>query len=204
MNSKGLLIVLSGPSGCGKGTLLKRLLEGEENLVLSVSATTRTPRAGEEHGKDYFFYSHEQFQQLLLTNGFLEHAEYCGNFYGTPSAEIEQWRQQGKDVILEIDVQGALQVKQACVDSVLVFVLPPSLTELKNRLVGRNTEDEETVLKRLQAAKNEISQAHLYDYVICNDILENAVHAAHCIIQAEKYKQSRQNCFVKAMLEQVI
>ena len=148
MSKKGQLIVVSGPSGVGKGTVLGEYLSGRENVAYSVSATTRAPRPGEQDGVHYFFLSREEFESTAQNGGMLEYASYNGNYYGTPKAPVEQKRAQGIDVILEIEVQGALQVKKACPDALMIFVAPPGFDELQSRLTGRHTEDEETVQKR--------------------------------------------------------
>ena len=153
MSKKGQLIVVSGPSGVGKGTVLGAYLAGRENVAYSVSATTRAPRPGEQDGVHYFFLSREEFESTAQNGGMLEYASYNGNYYGTPKAPVEQKRAQGIDVILEIEVQGALQVKKACPDALMIFVAPPGFDELQSRLTGRHTEDEETVQKRLAIAR---------------------------------------------------
>ncbi len=186
MKNKGLLIIFSGPSGCGKGTLMKQLMEADPNIHLSVSATTRLPREGEVEGVHYYFLTTQEFEKLIASDGMLEHAAYCDNYYGTPKAAVEQMRDQGKDVFLEIEVQGALQVMEKCPDAVSIFVLPPDLEELKRRLIGRNTEDAETVAKRLAKAREEIEYASRYDHVVVNDDLSEAVDAVRAILAAEK------------------
>ena len=148
MNKKGQLIVVSGPSGVGKGTVLKEYLNSRDGIAYSVSATTRQPRPGEENGIHYYFLSREEFERTAAEGGMLEYASYNGNYYGTPKAPVEQQRNQGNDVVLEIEVQGALQVKKSCPDALLIFVAPPSFEELKNRLTGRQTEDAKTVENR--------------------------------------------------------
>ena len=172
---KGTLFILSGPSGVGKGTLKDRLLrEFPETTAYSVSATTRSPRAGEIPGRDYFFMSREAFEAQRAENGFLENAEYAGNLYGTPRAWVEQILRDGKDVILEIEVQGAMQVMQNADSCISVFIMPPSMEELERRLRSRGTEDESRIEKRLSAAKKEISMSDQYDYRIVNDELDEA------------------------------
>ena len=188
---RGLLVVFSGPSGSGKGTVLKEALKRDENLSVSVSVTTRSPREGERDGVDYIFYSKEQFENLIKEDGFLEWACFCENYYGTPKAEIEKKLAEGKDVILEIEVQGAMKVKEACPEAVLVFNMPPSKEELRNRLVGRNTDAPEVIEKRLDTSIWEISQAENYDYIIVNDIVEDAAHRLLSVIEGEKCKKER-------------
>ena len=188
---RGLLVVFSGPSGSGKGTVLKAAMEKSENLALSVSVTTRKPREGEVDGVHYIFYSKEQFESLIAEDGFLEWACFCENYYGTPKARIEALRNGGTDVVLEIEVQGAMKVKEACPDAVLIFNLPPSRDELKNRLVGRNTDAPEVIEKRLKTAEWEVSQAKNYDYVIVNEIVDKTADALLSVIEGEKCKIER-------------
>ncbi len=194
MNKKGLLLVVSGPSGVGKGTLMKLLLEKNPNLRLSVSATTRSPRPGEVDGESYFFLTRPQFDALIAENGFLEYAIYGENCYGTPKKMVEDARAAGQDVILEIEVQGAMQIREKCPDAVLIFILPPSYEELENRLIGRHTESAEVVERRLAAAKRELLQAGKYDYAVVNDQLETAAEQLLAVIEAAK-------CTAKEMKE---
>lgn len=191
MAGKGLLLVVSAPSGGGKGTILKELFAQDDNLRLSVSATTRAPRPGEEHGKQYYFISREEFERLISQNKMLEHAEYVGNYYGTPRDPVEEWLVAGNDVVLEIEVQGGAQVKKLMPECVSIFILPPSMKVLEERLRGRGTEAEETVQKRLSTARREIPQAKEYDYIVFNDRLEDAVDDIQAILRAEKLKYSR-------------
>lgn len=199
--SKGLLLVISAPSGGGKGTILKELFAQDENLRLSVSATTRSPRPGEEHGKHYYFLSWEEFEGMLQKGKILEHAEYVGNYYGTPREPVEAWMEQGRDVVLEIEVEGGAQVKQLMPECVSVFILPPSMKVLEQRLRGRGTENEETIQKRLQKAREEIPHAKDYDYIVYNDALEEAVSDLQAIIKAEKLKFSRNTNSIERVLE---
>ena len=184
MTNKGILVVLSGFSGSGKGTLVKRLLEEYDNYALSISMTTRMPRPGEEHGKSYFFVTKEEFQSTIQRNGLLEYAQYCDNFYGTPKAYVEEQLANGKDVILEIEVQGALQIKEKFPETLLLFVTPPSAQVLKNRLAGRGTETEEVINKRMRRAAEESESMSLYDNIIVNDDLEECVKFTHNVIQS--------------------
>ncbi len=192
MNKRGNLIVFSGPSGVGKGTMLKNCLEALPNLKYSVSATTRQPREGEQHGREYYFISREEFQNMAENGGMLEYAEYNGNYYGTPKAYCEELLDRGIDVVLEIEVQGALQVKKLCPDALMIFVMPPSIEVLESRLCGRNTESAELVSGRMAIAREELKAAYNYDYVIVNDNLEQAVNELKAVIAAS-------HCSVKSM-----
>ena len=187
--NKGLKIVLSGPSGSGKGTIVKELIKDEQFLI-SISATTRSPRQGEEEGVHYFFKTREEFEEMIAGSELLEYAEFCGNYYGTPKAFIEDSVKNGKDVILEIEVEGAMQIKKIYPEAVFIFVVPPSLTELENRLVGRNTEAREAIDQRLTRAKEELALYTQYDYVVVNDRLVEAIDEIKCIVRAEKLKSS--------------
>lgn len=169
---KGLLIVYTGASGVGKGTVMKRLLQSNDNLRLSVSATTRAPRPGETNGVEYHFVTEERFLQMISNNELLEHAVYCGNYYGTPEASVRNMLDSGLDVMLEIEVEGYLQIKKLFPDCVTIFVLPPSLEELERRLTGRGTEEEAVVKQRLQRAIEEMSYAQQFDYQVINDDVE--------------------------------
>ena len=197
--SKGLLLVVSAPSAGGKGTILGELFRQDDNLRMSVSATTRQPRPGEEHGRHYFFVSREEFQKLVDEEKMLEHAEYVGNCYGTPRGPVENWMAEGRDVILEIDVQGGAQVKKLMPDCVSVFITPPSLAVLEKRLRQRGTEDEETIQRRLKTARQELEQAKYYDYIVINDRLEDAVADMQAILRSEKRKYSRNTDFAERM-----
>lgn len=198
--NKGLLIVLSAPSGAGKGTIIKKLMDDDRSLKLSVSATTRSPRPGEVDGEDYFFLSREEFEDLVKNGEMLEHAEYVGNCYGTPRGPVERWLEDGLDVILEIDVQGGAQVKEIMPECVSIFILPPSMRELENRLRGRSTEQDEVVNARLEAARNEVHCAEDYDYVVVNDEVEVAAEEIRTIIAAEKHRFSRVSSIVERVL----
>lgn len=186
MNKKGLLVVISGPSGVGKGTVLRSYLAQNNNVKVSISATTRAPRPGEEDGVHYFFMTEPQFSALAENGGMLEHASYSGNRYGTPRAMVEQELVAGNDVILEIEVQGAMQVKQSCPDALMLFILPPSIAELTKRLIDRRTESEEAISRRLGAANYELAQAYDYDYAVINDNVDDAVSKIGAILRAAK------------------
>ena len=191
MKDNGLLIVLSGPSGCGKGTVMKQLLDRNKDIFLSVSATTRSPREGELNGVHYHFLTKEHFEELISGEGMLEYASYCDHYYGTPKAAVEEKLRAGKDVILEIEVQGALQVMNKRPDAVSIFILPPSAAELERRLIGRNTEDRDTIDRRLAKASEEIAYAVKYDYTVVNDDLSEAVQKIESILAAEKCRSFR-------------
>ena len=189
MNKK--LFVLSGSSGVGKGTVLKGFLEKNPNFMLSISCTTRSPRPGEIDGINYFFISKEEFKSCIDNNKFLEWAEFAGNFYGTKKKYINQCLAEGKDIILEIDTQGALQVKKQMPEAVLIFICPPSYEALENRLRGRHTEDEATIQKRLQQVKIELERAEKFDYKIVNDNLDDAIKNLEDVIKGEMQKAKR-------------
>ncbi|CUU46452.1 guanylate kinase [Clostridium beijerinckii] len=188
---RGLLIVISGPSGAGKGTICKRFMEKNKDVLLSVSATTRSPRAGEVEGINYFFMSKEQFVEKIESNDFLEYAEVYDNYYGTPKSNVEEMLQNGKDVILEIDIQGALKVKENTREGVFVFILPPSMEELKQRIINRGSETQESLMKRFKSAYKEINFISKYNYAVVNDKVEIAVEKLEAIISAEKCRVDR-------------
>ena len=191
-NTRGVLLVLSGPSGTGKGTVCKVVRDSlGDNLAYSISATTRKPRTGEEHGREYFFFSKEEFEELREQNGFLEWAQVYDNYYGTPRAFVEEVLASGRDCILEIDPQGALQVRKATDEAVLVFIAPPSLEELRSRLTGRGTEAPEEVEKRLSCAEAELGYSNQYDYLIVNDEVEKAADKMKAILMAERCRINR-------------
>lgn len=188
--SKGKLLVLSGPSGAGKSTVIAKLLEKREDISFSISATTRSPRPSEEEGISYYFRSFEEFEKMIATGEFLEHARYAGNCYGTPRGPVEELLRSGRTVVLDIEVQGALQVKRAMPEAVMVFLTPPNITELEKRLRGRGTDSEEVIALRLQTAQHEYTLAEKYDYIVINDIAENAASEIDAIITAEKCKMA--------------
>ena len=188
---KGLLIVLSGPSGTGKGTVCKALLKKHPEIALSVSCTTRPPRAGEVHGTHYFFMDREDFEKRIAEGAFLEYANVFSNFYGTPRGFVEETLAQGKDVLLEIDVQGALQVKESAPDGVFIFLIPPSMEELEKRIRSRATETEEKIRERLGKANAEMSLMDKYDYVIVNDEVDRVVEKIEAILTAERLSVKR-------------
>ena len=179
---KGTLYVFTGPSGAGKGTLISRLLTEDDRIFYSISATTRAPRSGETDGVQYYFLKKEDFEAKIAQNAFLEHAKYVDNYYGTLEAPVNEKLAAGKDVILEIEVQGAMQVHEKRPDAVMVFIAPPSFEELASRLRGRGTEDEAKVLKRLETAKGELAQQDKFDYVVVNDTVDRAVEELHGIL----------------------
>ncbi len=190
----GRLFVISGPSGAGKGTICKEIIN-HENIKLSVSMTTRKPREGEVDGVNYLFVSQEEFRQIIDERGFLEYAEVYGNFYGTPKMEVMDLMHEGIDVVLEIDIQGALQIKEVYPEAVFIFILPPSMTELRKRITGRGSETEESLRQRLGEALTEISYIDKYDYCVINGELQEAVNrvssiimAEHCRVSADVYK----------------
>jgi guanylate kinase len=202
MNEKGLLIVLSGPSGVGKGTVRKAIFSQEDTkFEYSISMTTRKPREGEVDGIDYFFKSREEFEALIEQGKLLEYAEFVGNYYGTPVDYVRETINNGRDVFLEIEVQGAQQVRDKFPEGLFIFLAPPSLSELQNRLVTRGTETNDVIQGRLNTARKEIEMMNLYDYIVENDKIENAVEKINSIVQAEHCKRERvQQRYIK-MLE---
>ena len=188
---KGLLIVISGPSGAGKGTICKSFMERNKEVVLSVSATTRSPRKGEVDGVNYHFMTKEQFKEKMEADDFLEYAEVYDNFYGTPKSNVEELLESGKDVILEIDIQGALKVKENAEEGIFIFILPPSMEELKQRIIKRGSETEESLMKRFKSAYKEINFVSKYNYAVVNDEVETAVEKLESIITAEKCRVDR-------------
>ncbi|MBC2575637.1 guanylate kinase [Peptostreptococcus canis] len=201
INKKGLLLVLSGPSGTGKGTICKKYLEKNKNVKLSISATTRKPREGEIEGISYYYKTKQDFEEMINNNEFLEYASIYDNYYGTPKKAIFDELEKGNDVILEIEMQGAMQVKKAYPEAVCIFILPPSLLELKNRIVGRGTETPEQIEKRFNSAYDEIKKLGDYDYFIFNNVVEKSVEEIHGIVYSEKNKVIRYKNEILDMFE---
>ena len=203
MKHRGILVVVSGFSGAGKGTLMKRMIQTYDNYALSVSMTTRAPREGEENGREYFFVSKEAFEEKISQDGLVEYAGYCGNYYGTPKEYVETQLAAGKDVILEIEIQGALKVKQKFPTALLVFVMPPTAEELKRRLVGRGTETAEVIEKRLKRASEEAEGIENYDYIVINDDLEECTKELHSMIRAAHHAPYRNEEFIENMRQEL-
>lgn len=193
---KGILIVVSGFSGAGKGTLMKKLMQDYDNYALSISATTRQPRVGEEDGREYFFRTKEEFEKMIARDELIEYARYVENYYGTPKQYVMEQLEAGKDVILEIEIQGAMKIREKFPDTLLVFVCPPSMEELKNRLVGRGTETLDVINGRLRRAVEESRGMDKYDYLLINDDLEECVDTLHETIRCERMRASRNHDFV--------
>ncbi|HLS20108.1 MAG TPA: guanylate kinase [Bacillota bacterium] len=191
MHNRGILFVLSGPSGVGKGTVRKRLFEKRPNLKYSISVTTRQKRRGEKDGVDYFYKTKAEFEQLIEQNELLEYAQYVDNYYGTPRQYVEKMLDKGYDVFLEIEVQGALQVKESFSEGVFIFLYPPSFADLKRRITKRGTETEELVKYRLDKAAKEMTMMNYYDYVVINDRVDKAVENIQAIIQSEHCRRER-------------
>ena len=200
--SRGVLVVVSGFSGAGKGTIMKRLMAKYDNYALSVSATTRSPRPGEEDGREYFFRTREEFEEMIRRDQLIEYAQYVENYYGTPRTYVEEQLAAGRDVILEIEIQGARKIKKKFPEAVLVFVTAPSMAELKGRLVGRGTESQEVIRQRLARAAKEAEGVEEYDYLLVNDDLEKAVDTLHDIIQSEHHSMKRNLGFIHQVQEQ--
>ena len=200
---KGILTVLSGFSGAGKGTAMKRLMEKYDDYALSISATTRNPREGEVDGREYFFKATEEFEKMIAQDELIEYARYVNHYYGTPRSYVEEQLENGKDVILEIEIQGALKVKEKCPDTLLVFITPPSAKELRRRLIGRGTESMEVIEQRLARAKEEAEGIDDYDCLIVNDDLESCVDELHSVIQNEKKKVARNGEFISKIRKEL-
>ena len=199
MSDQGILAVVSGFSGAGKGTLMKALLEKHHNYALSISATTREPREGETDGREYFFVTKEAFEEMIQKGQLIEHAQYVNNYYGTPRQYVFQQMADGRDVILEIEIQGALKIKERFPEALLIFVMPPSADELKRRLVGRGTESMEVIDRRMRRAAEEAAGITSYDYILINDTLDACVEEMHQLIQTQHKKVSQNLDFIEQM-----
>lgn len=193
----GLLIVVSGPAGVGKGTIVRNMMENDPKFVFSISATSRIPRTNEIEGKNYYFKTREQFEEMIKNDELIEWVEYCGNYYGTPKDLVCSEIEKGNVVILEIEVDGALNVKRLFPDCVLCFIIPPDFSELEKRLRGRGTDTEESIIKRLERAKDEFKYIENYDYLILNDSIENAAQRFFNIVQAEQMRTNRNQLLIK-------
>lgn len=203
MKDKGLLLVISGFSGAGKGTVVKRLLEQHNDYALSISATTRSPREGEQDGREYFFKSKEEFEKMIEASELIEYARYVDNYYGTPKAYVEEQLKEGKNVILEIEIQGALNIKSIFPDAVLLFIMPPSAKELERRLVGRGTEDEATIRARLSRASEEAQGVENYNYIVINDDVDACVETIDSIVKSEKRKAANNISLINNIKEEL-
>ena len=202
MNRKGILVVVSGFSGAGKGTVMKRLIQKYDDYALSISVTTRKPREGERDGIEYFFKTKEEVETMIENDEFLEYARYVDNYYGTPRFYVEEMLAKGKNVILEIEIQGAMQIKSKNPEAVLVFVTPPSFEELRNRLVGRGTETADVIESRLRRASEEAEGMPSYDYILVNDQVEDCVDRLHQIILSERAKAQRNEEFINTIRQE--
>ncbi len=204
MNNRGLLLVISGPSGVGKGTVINRLFDIDDDLYFSVSATTRTPRPGEADGVHYHFKTRSEFEHDIESGEMLEYAMFGGNYYGTPKSAVERKLSQGKDVVLDIEIQGARSVKRLMPEAVMVYILPPDMAELKNRLIGRNTEDEAAIKLRLETAYRELREApELYDFFVVNDTVDSAAAKIENILEAKRCGKAAMQTALKQILEEV-
>lgn len=203
MEKKGILIVISGFSGAGKGTLVRELLRRYDEYALSVSMTTRAPRAGERDGVEYFFTDRAHFEETIARGGLLEYARYCGNYYGTPRKYVEEQLSAGRNVILEIEIQGALKIKEKFPESLLLFVTPPSAAELERRLTERKTESAEVIAKRLARAAEESEGVEAYDYIVVNDILEECAEEIHMLVDAARRAPVRRKELIVEIREEL-
>ncbi len=203
MSERGILIVVSGFSGAGKGTIMKEIMRRYDNYALSISATTRKPRPGEEDGREYFFKTVEEFEKMIAKDELIEYARYVDNYYGTPRAYVEEQLEAGKDVILEIEIQGALKVKENFPQTLLLFVTPPTAGELRERLKGRGTETEDVIDFRMNRAKEEALGMDRYDYLLINDMVDECVEEMHQIIRGEHRRSYRNMAFIERMKEEL-
>lgn len=203
MEQKGILIVISGFSGAGKGTLVKELLRKYDDYALSISMTTRMPRPGEREGVEYFFTDTAHFEEAIRQNGLIEYASYCGNYYGTPRTYVEEQLEAGRNVILEIEIQGALKVKERFPSSLLIFLTPPNVDELKRRLEGRGTEDARVIGERLARAVEESEGIEAYDYIVVNDKLEECVEEVRYLVDAARRAPVRREEFIREIREEL-
>ena len=203
MNEQGMLAVVSGFSGAGKGTLMKELLKRYDNYALSISATTRSPREGEADGREYFLVTEESFRDMIEKDALIEYAQYVKHFYGTPKEYVLNQMKQGKDVILEIEIQGALKIKERFPETILIFVMPPNAEELKRRLIGRGTESMEVINARLKRAAEEAEGMEAYDYILINDKIETCVEAMHQMIQVQHNRASNNTAFLSHIREEL-
>lgn len=199
--NRGTLFIISAPSGTGKGTIVSEILKSDPNIYFSVSATTRAPREGEKDGVNYFFITREEFLGLIETGGMLEHTEFCGNLYGTPKKAVYDKLDSGRDVLLEIETVGAMNVKAACPESVSIFILPPSLYELRRRLEKRGTDPEEVIARRIAEARAEIEKSRLYDFVVMNDDLESAINDVKSVMSASKKLSKLNHDIIEGVLK---
>lgn len=202
-NGQGILVVVSGFSGAGKGTLMKALLEKYHNYALSISATTRNPREGEQDGREYFFVTRDKFESMIEDGELIEYAQYVNNYYGTPRQYVFQQMADGRDVILEIEIQGALKIKERFPEALLLFVMPPSADELKHRLTSRGTETADVIAARLHRAEEEAVGINSYDYILVNDQIDTCVEEMHQLIQAQHNKVSNNLDFIEQMKEEL-
>ena len=203
MEKKGILIVISGFSGAGTGTLVRELLRRYDEYALSVSMTTREPRPGEQEGVDYFFTDRAHFEETIARDGLVEYAQYCGNYYGTPRAYVEEQLSAGRNVILEIEMQGALKIKEKFPESLLLFVTPPSVTELERRLTGRGTEKPEVIARRLARAAEESEGVEAYDYIVVNDRLEECAEEIHMLVDAARRAPVRRKELIREIRDEL-
>lgn len=203
MNEQGMLAVISGFSGAGKGTLMKALLERYDNYALSISATTRNPREGEVDGREYFFVTEDRFKEMIEQNALIEYAQYVNHYYGTPREYVLSQMKQGRDVILEIEIQGALKVKERFPEAILIFVMPPSAEELKRRLVGRGTESMDVINARLRRASEEADGMEAYDYILINDEIDACVRRLHEMITVQHGRVSNNMAFLSQIREEL-